>query len=63
MDNPTIDKQAIRERIAQLEAERDAFLAQANSRLSAFGGAIEALNGLLADEQSAEVTSDTADSG
>lgn len=63
MDNPTIDKQAIRERIAQLEAERDAFLAQANSRLAAFGGAIEALNGLLADEQSAEVTSDTADSG
>ena len=37
----------IRKRIAEIEAEREQFVAQANQQIAAFNGAIAALRALL----------------
>jgi hypothetical protein len=39
--------EAARKRIAQLEAERDAFVTQANQRIAAYNGAIAELSLLI----------------
>ena len=40
-------EERIRARIAEIEAEREQFVAQANQQIAAFNGAIQALRGLL----------------
>jgi hypothetical protein len=48
-------EQKIRERIEQLKQQRAAFVEQANRQLVAFDGAIQALEGLLVEDESGDV--------
>lgn len=43
-------EERIRARIAEIEAEREQFVAQANQQIAAFNGAIQALRSLLEAE-------------
>lgn len=43
-------EERIRQRIEQLKAERDAFIAQANLQIAAYAGAIQALEQLLGSD-------------
>lgn len=52
----SVTEDEIRERIAAIEKERDLFIRQANERVAAYNGAVEALNGLLKDNKEEETS-------
>ncbi len=50
----TIEKETLKNMIAELTKERDEFVTQANSRIAFLNGKIEALSSLLAERQPAD---------